>query len=88
MKKYTSSEKQLIRNCINLRKSKGQQPIPRLNAFIENDIEFIKAFDAKADIFNKRAKKEGWPLTVSFNEQIDWDIKAFREIDEIRNFEL
>ena len=85
--KFTSSEKQLIKNAIILRKQNGKMVKPHLLAFVENDAAFIEAFNKKASIYNDRAKSEGWSLTVTFNEQIQWDIDAFREIKEIRELQ-
>lgn len=87
MIEFTKSEKQLVVNAVNLNTTKGRKSPSRLSAFINNDTDFIAAFDAKAKSFNSRSEREGWPLTAYFNEQISWDIEAFKGVKEIREFE-
>ena len=87
MRKFTQNEKQIIRNAINFFEENNRIVKPRLIALIENDVNFIENFNKEATIFNDRAESKGWPLTATFDEQINWDIDAFREIKEIREFE-
>ena len=85
---FTASDKQLIKNAIQLAIKKGRAPKPRLVAFIENDVEFIKAFDERVAACNASSEESGLRSHVYFYEQIRWDMDAYREVQEIREFEV
>lgn len=77
-------DRQLIKNAIEISEKKGLKAKLYLIAFLENDQVFINEFNRIAEKNNEFARSEGLHLHVDFDGQIEWAVKAFREVKEIR----